>query len=67
MEQRRRRNPAEKELANLIQDRQVEDQPLQGRESAEGVQKVSKAFKPYYEKTLPSGAKLIVKDNFNHA
>ena len=67
MDSRRRRNPAEKELANLIQEQQVGDQPLQGRESAEGVRKVSTAFKPFYEKPLPSGAKLIVRDNFNHA
>ena len=66
MEQRRRRNPAEQELAELIKEQQ---QPLQTADSQPQEQADSnkpKLKKGQHAEPLPSGGYMIITNGFEH-
>ena len=58
MEQQRRRNPAEQQLAELIKDNKPAQPPLADESLTPG--------KGSHSQPLPDGGHMIISDGFNH-
>ncbi len=66
MEQRRRRNPAEQQLAEVIKEQQLHSQPAESQQPEQSDPAAPQLKKGQHAELLPSGGYMIITNGFEY-